>query len=107
MEENATQINGGMTINVKVSVRNVMFYVLNTDIHSCKNGKHLASIMDDSAIICDEVIESYNEDAEAKSLDETKAIPNDCNEKKATCKTQKFLQFTCIFIDYYSIIDSC
>ena len=107
MEENATQINGGMTINVKVSVRNVMFYVLNTDIHSCKNGKHLASIMDDSAIICDEVIESYNEDAEAKSLDETKAIPTNLNEKKATSKTQKFLQFTCIFIDYYIIIDSC
>ena len=60
MGENATQINGGMTINVKVSVRNVTFYVLNLDIHSCKNGKYLASIMDDSAIICDEVIESYN-----------------------------------------------
>ena len=29
---------------------------------SCENGKNLASIMDDSAITCDEVIESYNEE---------------------------------------------
>ena len=28
------------------------------------------------------------------------------NEKKATCKIQN-LYFTCIFTDYYSIIDSC
>ena len=28
---------------------------------SCKNGKYLASIMNDSAIACDEVTESYDE----------------------------------------------
>ena len=45
--------------------------------------------MDDSEIICDEVIESYDEeDAEAKSYDKTKTIPTNFNEKKATCKTQ-------------------
>ena len=38
--------------------------------------------MDNSAILCDEVIESYDE--------ETKAIPTNFNEKKATCKMQKF-----------------
>ena len=38
--------------------------------------------MDDSAITCDEIIESYNE--------ETKPIPTYFNEKKATCKGQKF-----------------
>ena len=27
----------------------------------CKNGKYLASIMNDSAIACDEVTESYDE----------------------------------------------
>ena len=32
--------------------------------------------------MCDEVIESYNE--------ETKTIPTNFNEKKATCKTQNF-----------------
>ena len=39
----------------------------------CENGKYLANIMDNSAILCDGVIESYNEDT-------------NFNEKKATCK---------------------
>ena len=40
--------------------------------------------MDDSAITCDEIIDSYDE--------ETKTIPT---------------SFAWIFINYYSIIDSC
>ena len=39
--------------------------------------KYLASIMDDSAIMCDEVIESCSEEANSYG-------------KKATCKTQNF-----------------
>ena len=39
----------------------------------CENGKYFANIMDDSVIMCDEVIE--------------KTIPTNFNEKKATCKT--------------------
>ena len=62
-----------------------------------KNGKYLASIMDDSAIMCDEIIEA---DAEAKSYDEeTKNIPKN--------KNRKLLYFTCLFIYYNCIIDSC
>ena len=38
--------------------------------------------MDDSAIMCDEIIESYDE--------ETKTIPTNFNEKKATCKAKNF-----------------
>ena len=38
--------------------------------------------MDDSAIMSDEVIVSYNKGK--------KAIPTNFNEKKATCKTQNF-----------------
>ena len=38
--------------------------------------------MNDSAIICDEVIKSYNE--------EIKTIPTNFNEKNITCKTQSF-----------------
>ena len=38
--------------------------------------------MDDSTIICDEVIKSYDE--------ETKTIPISFNEKKVTSKTQSF-----------------
>ena len=34
--------------------------------------------MDDLTIMCDEIIESYNE--------EIKTIPTNFNEKKATCK---------------------
>ena len=38
--------------------------------------------MKNSAIMCDEVIESYNQ--------EIKNIPTNFNEKKATCKMQNF-----------------
>ena len=38
--------------------------------------------MDDSAIPCDEIIESY--------VEETKTISTNFNEKKETCKTQIF-----------------
>ena len=47
--------------------------------------------------MCDEIIESFDEDTEAKSYNEKKAIPTNFNEKKATCErcvTQK------IFIYY-------
>ena len=81
MDENVIQINGGIMINVDVSVKNVMFvkdYVWNLATCSCKNGRCLTSIMDDSAITCDEIIESYNE--------KTKNIPTNSNEKKVICK---------------------
>ena len=57
-------------------------YVQNPSTCSCENGDYLASIMDDSTIICDEVIESYDE--------KIKTIPTNFNEKKVTCKTQSF-----------------
>ena len=57
-------------------------YVWNPATCNCENGKYLASIMDDSAIICDEVIKSYDE--------EIKTIPTNFNEKNITCKTQNF-----------------
>ena len=37
------------------------YHVLNPATCSCENGKKLASIMDDLAITCDEVIESFDE----------------------------------------------
>ena len=49
--------------------------VWNPSTYNCENGKYLASILDDSVIICDEII--Y---AEEKTL----------NEKNITCKTQNF-----------------
>ena len=38
-------------------------YVWNPATCNCENGKYLASIMDDSAIRRDEIIESYEEEA--------------------------------------------
>ena len=52
-------------------------YVWNPDIYNCENGTYLASIMDDSTIICDEIIESYEEET-------------NFNGRKAACKTQNF-----------------
>ena len=43
---------------------------------NCENGKNLATILDDSAIVCDEVIESCNDKKDFNT--------------KGTCKTQKF-----------------
>ena len=61
-------------------------YFWNPATCSYENEKYLASIMDDSAIICDEVI-----DVEAKSNDkETKTVTVNFNEKKASCKMQNF-----------------
>ena len=50
-------------------------YILNPAICTCKNGKYLASIIDDSVSTCDEFIEG------------TKTVPTNFKEIKATCKT--------------------
>ena len=53
---------------------------------ACENGKYLVSIIDDSVITCDEII-----DAEAKSNDEeVNTVPTNFNEKNVTCKTHNF-----------------
>ena len=57
-------------------------YIWNPSTCSCENGKYSASIMDNSAITYDKVIEPYDE--------ETKTIPTNFNEKKANCKMQNF-----------------
>ena len=67
MEENVIQINSGITINADVSV---------------KNGKFLVSIMDNLAITCDKVTESYDK--------EKKTIPTNFNEMKPICKMPNF-----------------
>ena len=56
--------------------------VWNPHICNCENEKYLAGIMDDSAIICDEVLQSNDE--------EIKTIPTNFNEEDITCKTQNF-----------------
>ena len=62
MEENVTQINGGIMTNVDVSVRNVMYVkkiMFGILLHvQLWRSKYSASIVDDSAIICDEFIDA-------------------------------------------------
>ena len=45
-------------------------YIWNPDTCSCKNGKYLASIIDDSVIMCDEIINA------------TKSVPTNFNEER-------------------------
>ena len=74
--KNVIQINGGITINVDKSVKNVMyvkkiiFRIMSNVVVKMK--KYLASIMDDSAITCDEIIDA----------EETKTFPTYFIEKK-------------------------
>ena len=82
MEENVIKIKDGRTINVNVSVKNIHVceddYILKPAKCSCKNGKYLATIIDDSAITWGE-----NIDAKAKLYDEkTKNVAKKFNEKK-------------------------
>ena len=60
MEETVIQINGGIMTNVDTSKKSHVYekdYVWNPATCNCENGKCLASIMDDSVITCDEIIE--------------------------------------------------
>ena len=50
MVENVLQINGGITINIDMSVKNVMY--VKKIIKDYKK-----SIMDDSVVLCNEIIE--------------------------------------------------
>ena len=59
MEENVIQIIGGIMINVDMSVKNVV-YVKKTIFGVVLCQKYLANIMDDSVIMCEEVIEPYH-----------------------------------------------
>ena len=88
IKQNVCQINGGITITVNVSVY-VKKNVWNPRTCICENGKYLASVIDDSAIICDKVI-LPDAKLSPKDDDETKIIPTNFNGKKAPCKTQNF-----------------
>ena len=73
------------------------YYLWNPATCSCKNGKYLENIMDDSVIRCDEIIEPYNE--------ETKTIPLNFNKKIWPVK-YKISIFCLSFYYYHYIIDS-
>ena len=57
-------------------------YIWNPATCSCKNGKYLANIIDNSVITCDEIMDA-----------ETKAVTTNFNKENAICKTKKFYIF--------------
>ena len=78
IEENKTQSNCGITINVEVSVKTSYMqknYIWTLVRVVVKDEKYLASIMDDSVILCDETIDT----------EETKTDP-----QNITCNPQNF-----------------
>ena len=72
-----------MTINVSVSAKKNIEkdYAWNPVTCNCENFKYLASIMDDSAINCDEVTNADTRVTLKNNNDETKSIPTNFNEK--------------------------
>ena len=96
MVESVIPIKSGITINVDASVKIQKhslckkYYIWNLAICSFKNGKYLASFIDDSVITCDEIIE------------ETKTISTNFNKKNIIYETKNFY-----ILLKHSIIDSC
>ena len=98
MVENVIEIKSGIIINVNASAKNIIYvkknYIWNPATCSCKNGKYLASITDNSMITCDEVMDA----------EETKTIP-----ENIICKTKRFyillaLYFTCLYFTFLYIL---
>ena len=73
MGKNIFQINGGITINIDVSVKNLECLYL-----QLQKWKIFSKYYDDSVITCDEIIE-----------EKAKAVTANFNEKNAICKTKK------------------
>ena len=75
IEQNVIQINGGIKIKSILKKHHVCEkeYVWNPSTCICENGRYSASVMDESVITCEEVIESY--------VEEVKTIPTNLNEK--------------------------
>ena len=82
MERNVIQIKSGIVTNADASVKKHICkkeYIRNPTTCSCKDGKYLASIIYDSAIICDEIKKTG-----------TKTITTNFREKiRINCNTQK------------------
>ena len=75
------------------------YYIWNPSTCNCKNIRYLSSIMDDSTIMCNEIIESYDK--------ETKTFPTNFNEKKSICKAQDFfILLTFLLITLAFLIDA-
>ena len=92
---NVTQIKRETTINISVSVKiwkNITCaknYIWNPATCSCENGKYVASTIDDSVVMCNEIIE------------ETKAIPKAFPASSSSTKFYIVLTFLLITKHYW------
>ena len=97
--ENTIQIKSGITINVDASVKikkkhcacekDYIWYLVTC---SCETGKYLASVIYDSVITCDEIIE------------ETKRVTTNFNEKSSLQNQKKsifYLPFYWLPLPYW------
>ena len=85
MAENVIQIKSGIKINIKNPASNSVCekgYICNLATFACEYGKYVGRISNDLVIMCDEVIWNY-------------------------MSYEIKLYFTCLFINYDSILDSC
>ena len=93
MIENVIQIKSGITISASVSenIQEKIVCAKRLYLESCYmyswNGKYLSSIIDNSVITDDQIIE------------EIKTVPKNFNERNANCKAKKCLYFTWPFIN--------
>ena len=89
MAANITQIKNGITKNGNVSVniqKNIKCekknYIWNPAACSCENGKYLESIIDDSVITCDEIINASG--SVSRNVTSTVSKKNFLTKKKDT-----------------------
>ena len=78
-------------------------YIWNPATCTCKNGKYVVSVIGDSVITCDEIIEATKSTSN-RNRSSKKYFKKSCSNKKYF---NKFLYFTCLFINDHGINDSC
>ena len=75
MVENVIQIKSGIMINVDASAKSIIYvkkdYIWNPATCSCENGKYFTSIVDNSVIMCNDIIDA----------EERKTIPKILSKK--------------------------
>ena len=96
------QIKNGAIISVSLIVKirekivcTKNIYIWNAAICSYKNGKYVESVIDDSVIICSEIIEETKPIPKKAIL--TKSTLTKCNSTKGCSK--KVLHFTGVFVN--------
>ena len=73
-------------------------YIWNPTICSCESGRYVKGVVDDSAVIkCDEIIETTKRNMTKTAL--AKSIPASFKLKQGDLKNEKFIYFTCLFIN--------